>query len=176
MTSTPTLRPADGPARVANRMEVAAAFRDVMASVATPVSVVTAFDGLRPHGTTVSAFASLSFDPVMVLVSLARTSRLLPLLRTGGRVGINLLSSLQGPIARDFAAKDRDRFESAQWHAEAEVPVLDGVVGWLACDITGLVPGGDHVIVLGEVVAAQGGPLPPLTYHQRRFGTHLNLD
>ncbi len=48
------------------------AFRDVMAGVCTPVTVVTALDGDRPHGTTVSAFASLSMAPPMVLVALDR--------------------------------------------------------------------------------------------------------
>ena len=52
--------------------ELQAHFREVMAGVATPVSVVTAISDGRPHGTTVSAFASLSMDPPMVLVALDR--------------------------------------------------------------------------------------------------------
>lgn len=72
-------------------------FRKVMASVVTPVSVVTAMsggegDGL-PHRTTVSAFASLSMNPPMVLVSLDRASDLLALVRQTGRFGVNVLGA-----------------------------------------------------------------------------------
>jgi flavin reductase (DIM6/NTAB) family NADH-FMN oxidoreductase RutF len=173
-TSTP---PSSGQAaRTPDRETISASFREVMASLATPVSIVTAFDETRPHGTTVSAFASLSLDPVMALVSLARSSMLLPLLHSGSRMGINLLSSAQGSLAQKFATKDRDRFRSVPWRTEGGVPVLDGVIGWLACDVVGLVPGGDHVIVLGHVTIAQGHAQAPLTYRQHRFGTHLDLD
>ncbi|WP_448628400.1 flavin reductase [Geodermatophilus sp. URMC 64] len=89
------------------------AFREVMAGVPTPVSVVTTLVDERPHGTTVRAFTSLSMTPPMLLVSLGRRS------------------------------------ERAQ-----------------------LVDGGDHVVVLGNVVRATADGGPPLTYHARTFGTH----
>ena len=57
---------------VGDAVDLRERFREVMAGVATPVSVVTGMAGGLPHGTTVSAFASLSMDPPMVLVSLDR--------------------------------------------------------------------------------------------------------
>jgi len=81
------------------------AFRAAMASVCTPVSVVTTLaDGL-PHGTTVSAFVSLSMQPPMVLVSLDLGSDLLALIRQTGRFGLNVLSSSQTGLALNFAVR-----------------------------------------------------------------------
>src|SRR3954465_9378927 len=152
-------------------------FREVMAGVATPVSVVTAMaDGL-PHGTTVSAFASLSMDPPMVLVSLARSSELLPIVPGSGAFGLNVLSSSQSSVALKFARKGGvGKFAGVRWDVEAGVPRLPGAGGFLACDVTGVGGGGDHVIVLGVVRAADTITQPPLTYHGRMFGTHAALD
>lgn len=82
-----------------------AAFREVMSGVATPVSVVTAMDDGRPHGTTVSAFSSLSMQPPMVLVALDRRSELLGLITSSLRFGINVLGGGQSALALAFARK-----------------------------------------------------------------------
>jgi flavin reductase (DIM6/NTAB) family NADH-FMN oxidoreductase RutF len=143
-----------------------------MASVCTPVSVVTAMAGDRPHGTTVSAFTSLSLDPPMVLVSLDKTSELLGHVRRAQVLGVNVLHAGQAALATAFARKGTDKFSGVGWTLEHGVPRLDGVMGWLACRVERLAEGGDHVVVFGRVVAAAGSPGAPLTYHQRRFGTH----
>ena len=72
-------------------------FREVMAGVATPVTVVTAMSDGPPHGTTVSAFASLSMNPPMVLVSLDRGSELLSLIQESRRFGVNVLGTPEEP-------------------------------------------------------------------------------
>jgi flavin reductase (DIM6/NTAB) family NADH-FMN oxidoreductase RutF len=151
---------------------LAAAFRDVMAEVCTPVAVVTTLSGGRPHGTTVSAFASLSMSPPMVLVSLDLRSDLLRELGEGVRFGVNVLGSDQVGLAGVFARKGPDKFAGVGWTLDEEAPRLDGSPGWLACAVTRLVDGGDHVIVLGEVLRAVADGGPPLTYHARTFGTH----
>ena len=150
---------------------------DVMAAVCTPVSVVTAMGDGRPHGTTVSAFASLSMDPPMVLVSLDRTSELLELIRESGRFGLNVLSSDQSTLALKFATKGGvGKFAGVRWDVEGGVPRVPGAGGFLACDVTRFVDGGDHVIVLGLVRLADTVSGAPLTYHGRVFGTHAALE
>jgi flavin reductase (DIM6/NTAB) family NADH-FMN oxidoreductase RutF len=152
-------------------------FREVMAGVATPVSVVTSMaDGL-PHGTTVSAFASLSMAPPMVLVSLDRGSDLLALVRESGRFGVNVLGSTQSALALAFARKGgTGKFSGVRWEVDHDLPRLPGAPGWLACDVAALVEGGDHVVALGTVVAAETLDGLPLTYHGRVFGTHSALE
>ncbi|WP_253828602.1 flavin reductase family protein [Prauserella aidingensis] len=165
-------------------------FRDVMAGVCTPVSVVTAVDPAaaaslpgdspagtpRPHGTTVSAFASLSMEPPMVLAALDLRSDLLALLEPGTPFGVNVLGSDQSELAVRFAGKGRDKFDGVTWNLSGGVPRLEGVPGWLACRVDRLVEGGDHVIALGLVTAAERTDTPPLTYHAREFGTHTTTE
>lgn len=155
---------------------VAAQFRDVMSRVCTPVSVITSLDGTRPHGTTVSAFASLSMDPPMVLVSLDRGSDLLAIVRDSGRFGMNILAHNQSELAMTFARKGSDKFSGVDWQVSSDVPRLPDVSGFLACSVSTLVEGGDHIVVLGSVLASESNTAPPLTYHDRAFGTHRALE
>jgi flavin reductase (DIM6/NTAB) family NADH-FMN oxidoreductase RutF len=152
-------------------------FREVMAGVATPVSVVTGMAGGLPHGTTVSAFASLSMTPPMVLVSLDRGSDLLALIRESGRFGVNVLGADQSQLALSFAKKGgTGKFNGVRWDVDHELPRLPGAPGWLACEVAQLVDGGDHVVALGTVIAAETVSGQPLTYHGRLFGTHAALE
>jgi flavin reductase (DIM6/NTAB) family NADH-FMN oxidoreductase RutF len=147
-------------------------FRVVMASVCTPVSIATAFDGSRPHGTTISAFASLSMKPPMILVSLDRESDLLALVRQTGKVGLNVLGAGHSALACAFARKGKDKFTGVDWELSDGVPRIVAALGWLACDVTCFVEGGDHIIALAEVRTADSVRGAPLTYHERIFGTH----
>jgi len=155
---------------------IAAAFRETMAAVCTPVAVVTGLDGDRPHGTTVSAFASLSMNPPMVLVALDRASELLALIRRTRRFGLNLLGGTQAGLARRFATKGgAAKFAGVPWERHAEVPRIPGCAGFLGCTVAGLAHGGDHLIVLGNVVAAETTGDLPLVYHGRAFATPVAL-
>jgi len=147
-------------------------FRSTMASVCAPVSIVTAMDGKRPHGTTVSAFSSLSLEPPLIMVALDRGSDLLAIVRVARRFGVNLLSHLQDDLALRFARKGRQKFEGVPWRAEQGVPRLVDACGWLACELHELVDGGDHEIAVGLVLAAEPIAGAPLVYHNRQFGTH----
>jgi flavin reductase (DIM6/NTAB) family NADH-FMN oxidoreductase RutF len=157
--------------------DVRSAFRETMAGVCTPVAVVTAVAGSSPYGTTVSAFASLSMDPPMVLVSLDRTSDLLAVVNAGRRFGLNVLGTGQSDLALNFARKGGPaKFDGVEWSLHSDAPRLPGVGGFLACEVADLVEGGDHIVVFGRVVAAEVTPTRPLTYHAREFGTHTALD
>ncbi|WP_246629828.1 flavin reductase family protein [Modestobacter lapidis] len=159
------------------RPDLQTRFREVMAGVATPVSVVTAMGDGLPHGTTVSAFASLSMEPPMVLVSLDRGSDLLALVRDTHRFGVNVLGADQSELALAFARKGgTGKFNGVRWEVDSDLPRLPGAPGWLACEVAQLVEGGDHVVALGTVVAADTVHGQPLTYHGRLFGTHAALD
>jgi flavin reductase (DIM6/NTAB) family NADH-FMN oxidoreductase RutF len=147
-------------------------FRSTMASVCAPVTIVTAMDGERPHGTTVSAFSSLSLEPPLVMVALDRGSDLLAIVRVAGLFGVNLLSHLQDDLALRFAKKGLDKFEGVDWHAEQGVPRIADASGWLVCELRELHDGGDHEIAVGHVLAAAPIAGAPLVYHNRQFGTH----
>ncbi|NGP07179.1 flavin reductase family protein [Rhodococcus sp. 14C212] len=152
-------------------------FKDVMAHVATPVAVVTSMDGDLPFGTTVSAFTSLSMRPPMVLVSLDRRSETLELITASKKFGLNVLGRDQQGTALKFAKKGgRGKFHGVRWDLDHDLPRIAGAAGWIACHVEQLVEGGDHVVVLGHVVAAENNYSDPLTYHRREFGTHSALE
>jgi flavin reductase (DIM6/NTAB) family NADH-FMN oxidoreductase RutF len=112
----------------------------------------------------------------MVLVSLDRDSELLAIIRSNGRFAINILSSGQSDLASRFARKGADKFDGISWHLDGRTPRLRGVCGWLSCTVSSLIDGGDHIVALGTVTAAQACPGDPLTYHARTFGTHAAVD
>lgn len=147
-------------------------FRRAMGNVASPVAVVTTSTGDVPHGTTVSAFTSLSMEPPQVLVSLANSSQLLARLAPGSRFGLNVLSAHQDQIALRFAQRRDDKFADIAWRSRDEAPALVGVHAWVAATAGQFVESGDHTIVVGSVVAAEAFEHAPLTYWQRSFGTH----
>jgi len=146
-------------------------FRATFSSVPAPVSVVTALRDGKPFGTTVSSFCSLSAEPPLVLVALELTSNTLAVVRETRRFGLNVLSATQDQISQTFAGKGEHKFESIAWREVHGLPRIEDATGWLACEVDDELPGGDHVIVTGLVVACEHTDLPPLVYHRRTYWT-----
>jgi flavin reductase (DIM6/NTAB) family NADH-FMN oxidoreductase RutF len=153
-------------------------FRDLMAAVCAPVTVVTTMgvtsaDEAAPYGATVSAFASLSLSPPLVTVALDRRSVLLARILGTRRLGVNVLGSGDDDLALRFArAAGADRFAGVEWTPEHGLPRLDRAAAWAACELRQAVDGGDHLLLIGLVVHAESRPAAPLVYGHRTFGTH----
>jgi len=152
-----------------------ASFIEVMAGVCAPVAVVTTALNGMPHGATVSAFASLSLHPPMVMIALDRASRLVSRVAAAGRFGVNVLASDQSGIAKAFGMRGGRRFDHVRWQFDQGLPRLSATPGWLVCEVSQLVDGGDHIVVFGAVTAGVARPRPPLTYYRRSFGTHTAI-
>ncbi|MEV7398608.1 flavin reductase family protein [Aeromicrobium sp. NPDC092404] len=157
---------------VTNDVRLEQGLRAAMGNLVAGLNVVTTSAGAAPHGTTVSGVMSLSMDPPMVLVSLGVRSRLLARLELGTRIGVNVLAADQDQVALRFSGSAADRFADIPWFEDHGAPRIVDAHAWVAADVESLVPGGDHVIVLGRVVDAVASPGAPLSYHQRTFGTH----
>ena len=151
-------------------------FKDAMSQLAAAVTIVTTGTEEAPHGTTVSAFMSLSLDPPMVLVSLDQRSSLLGQLTLGAPIGINVLSTEQGDLARRFADKSVDRFEGVSFSVVDAAPKLPCNHTWVAGNVDQLIAVGDHVLVVVDVEAAEVNSNQPLLYWQREFGTHGTIE
>lgn len=147
-------------------------FREAMAHVSAPVTIVTTMVDGVPYGSTVSAFASLSVHPPMVFLALDNRGALINHIRSSGRIGINVLSSAQAPLAVRFATRGlQDRFTGIDWVVDDGLPRLEGSTAWLRCDEIICTPGGDHTVLLGTVTFAETLGMDGLTYYQRRFGS-----
>ena len=153
--------------------ELQRTYRDTIAHFATGVTVVTTIGPDGPAGMTTNAVASLSLDPLLLLVCFDRDARTLAIVRESRKFAVNVLRAGDEDLAAVFASKRvaREKFESVT-HTEAHgVPVLDDALAWIACELRELVPGGDHVIGIGEVVGMSAGDGDPLIWFRGRYTT-----
>lgn len=148
-------------------------FRDVCGRFATGVGAITSFGPEGPSGMTANAFASLSLDPPLILACFDRSSRTLVAVEHSRRFGINFLSREQSRMAAIFASKrpEPDKFAQVDWEERSRVPALEGCIAGIACELRELVPGGDHLIAIGEVVDVWSGPGEPLVFLEGSYWT-----
>lgn len=137
-------------------------------------SGVTAFCGLvdgRPEGMAASSFTSVSLDPALVSVCVAKSSTTWPRLAELPSLGLSVLASDHGPIARSLAAKGIDRFAGIGWEAtESGAVFVHGATLWLGCRPFETVEAGDHWIVLLEIQALAVDPdVEPMVFHRSTF-------
>jgi flavin reductase (DIM6/NTAB) family NADH-FMN oxidoreductase RutF len=148
------------------------AFRAALARFASGVTVVTARDAAgADHGMTVSAFSSLSLDPPLVLVCLDLSATALPALRDADCFGISILADDQQAVSLRFAQQGIVRFDGVPTTRAPQGPLLiSGAAAHLVCRRVAEHPGGDHVILVGEVQRAEVHGDAPLVYAMRRYG------
>ena len=150
-----------------------AAFRRLMGSWTTGVSVISAAGHDGAAGVTANALASLSLEPQLVLVCFDLTSRTLTAVREANRLCINMLAADQEEISRTFATKasHEEKFVEVSHRIEHGTPVLDGCLAWLVCDVASEFRQGDHVVVIGNVVdGAVDSEAEPLLYYRGAYG------
>ena len=136
------------------------AFRAVMARFATGVTVMTSVDAAgEPSGMTANAVTSVSLDPLLVLVCVGRDTDMAARVSSGRRFALSMLSADGEGVSNHFADPDRSRGWAAfsgvaVTTASTGCPVLASAIAWVDCTVTAIHEGGDHLIVVGGVVAA----------------------
>jgi flavin reductase (DIM6/NTAB) family NADH-FMN oxidoreductase RutF len=146
--------------------------RDAMGCFATGITILTACDeDGRPIGLTANSFTSLSLDPPLLLVCVANNARTASVLRNVACFGVNVLQIGQQPSSNQFANFRGDRFADMAWsHGETGVPLLNGSLVSFECSRDAVHEGGDHFILVGEVVRAQFDPRrDPLLYFRGKY-------
>src|SRR5437667_9441672 len=125
-------------------------YRNALGRFATGVTVITtaAQDGV--HGMTANAFTSVSLDPPLVLVSVAKQAKTHEYLSQARRFGVSILSAEQEPFAWHFAGRPRDGLK-ASFVWKREVPLLQDALAHLVCSVETTYLGGDHTVFLGGV-------------------------
>lgn len=147
------------------------AFRAVMGRFASGVTVVTATDvDATDHGMTVSAFASVSLVPPLVVMCIDQTASMHDLVTNCEYFGLNILASSQEPIARRFADTGAQRFEGIGYRrGDHGVPILNDVLAYIECRRVSSSEAGDHTIIVGETVTASMRDGRPLLYYRGGF-------
>lgn len=148
------------------------AFRGALSRFASGVTVLTTrtADG-RDAGMTATAFTSLSLDPPLVLACVDRTASMHSPLQDATHLAVHVLAAGEEALSRRFAGDEAQRFRAAELtRGIAGLPLLDGWIARLQCRITARHPEGDHVIIVGEVLAAEVAEGDPLLYFGGRYG------
>ncbi|SOY77566.1 Flavin reductase domain protein FMN-binding protein [Cupriavidus taiwanensis] len=136
----------------------------------TGVTVVTYRTPEGPRGATMNSFTSVSLDPALVLISVARTSRTCAAI-DGLPFAINILRSDQMDIAMNFAGRPSDGIE-VPWVDNGEpdaTPALADAIAVFQCKPWQQYDGGDHVLVVGEVTSSVLRDGDPLAFSNGRF-------
>ena len=129
-------------------------FKRVLGSWATGVAIVTSRHEDRIHGMTVSAFSEVSLDPPLVLVAVDKKSQTHGYLTEGKCFAVNILSLQQKSLSGRFATEGPKDFSDLDvTTAVTGAPILAGVLGFVDCRLTEILPGGDHDLFIGEIVA-----------------------
>ncbi len=146
--------------------------RDALGCFATGVTVVTTMsENDRPVGLTANSFTSVSLDPPLLLVCIARTAGSLSALERHPHFGVNVLHIGQRPVSMRFAASEEDRFAATPWEAwSSGVPMLRNALASFECARHAIHDGGDHVILIGRVLRVRFEPWrDPLLYFRGKY-------
>ncbi|MCP5395307.1 MAG: flavin reductase [Sphingomonadaceae bacterium] len=146
-------------------------FRAALGSFPTGVTIVTTLDNAgEPVGVTASSFNSVSLDPPLVLWSVAKSSKSLDAFCSSGHFAIHVLSAGQEDMSNRFARSGEDKFGGVDWRkGEAGSPVLGEYAALFECRTMHQYEGGDHVILVGEVLSFDQSEAPPLVFHGGRY-------
>jgi len=128
--------------------------RRAFGNFATGVTIVTTLDAQgKPCGFTANSFTSVSIDPPLLLVSIARSAFGCEVFTAAKGFAVNILARDQRELSNRFAAAGTDKFAGLDWQGkEGGSPIIDGVVAWFDCSHHQQVDAGDHIILIGRVL------------------------
>ncbi|MEW1747558.1 flavin reductase family protein [Streptomyces angustmyceticus] len=151
----------------------AAAFRAAMGAFPTGVTLLTQGSGDGTIVMTLNSLASVSLDPLLILVSVKKDGRMRPRIRRGGGYAVNVLGEHHRDLSSEFARPDRPEGQRAMTRIGAVEgttghAVVPSAVAAFECRLDTEVEAGDHVLLIGRVVAVHRAPdgARPLVFHQ----------
>lgn len=147
------------------------AFRTALGTFTTGVTIITtqAEDG-SPVGITANSFNSVSLNPPLVLWSLSKKARSLPVFSTGKHWNVHVLSTEQESLSGRFATQGEDKFAEIQFdNGVSEAPLLQDCTARFQCRTAFQYEGGDHVIFVGEVLAFDHSERAPLAFQSGQY-------
>ena len=140
--------------------------RRAFGNFATGVTVVTTLDATgNPCGFTANSFTSVSIDPPLLLVSIAKTAFGCDVFTASRGFAVNILAQDQRDLSNRFARAGADKFADQVWHAGLSgSPIIDNVVAWFDCEHHEQVDAGDHIILIGRVLQYSYNTHTPLGF------------
>ena len=147
------------------------AFRDALGAFATGITVVTTQDALgEKAGLTVNSFSSVSLDPPLVLWSLDRESNVFDAFHQSDCFNVHVLADHQQSLSERFSGSDVDRFDGVSLEQGVNVaPLIVGCLARFQCQKVHQYDGGDHLILVGEVLRFDRTTEQPLLYFSGKY-------
>lgn len=147
------------------------AFRNALGQFATGVTVITTVDADgNKIGMTANSFSSVSLDPMLVLWSIAKTSKSFAAFTEARHFAIHILSAEQKALSGQFASNCEDRFCNVPHRIGlGGVPVLEDYSAVFECEMESRYEGGDHIIIVGRVIEFDNRGKAPLIFHAGRY-------
>jgi flavin reductase (DIM6/NTAB) family NADH-FMN oxidoreductase RutF len=147
--------------------------RQVMGRFATGVTVVTTGHAPNQSGLTANAVASLSLKPPLVLVAVEKNAHSHAFMTDSRCFAINILSAEQESLSKRFSRPGPKDFTGLETtNAVTGAPILAETLGFVDCKVVEILPGGDHDIFVGEIVAGEAREGRPLLYFRGKYA-HL---
>ncbi len=145
--------------------------RQIMGRFATGVTIVgTTIGGGGTWGMTANAVTSLSLDPPLVLVAVVRESQTHGYLKQARSFAVSILSDSHEEISTRFASLGPKDFSGLLFKtAVTGAPILEETIGWVDCRLKEILPGGDHDIFIGEIVAGELRDGRPLLFYGGKY-------
>jgi (E)-2-((N-methylformamido)methylene)succinate hydrolase len=149
--------------------------RKAFGTFMTGVTVVTTRDATgNPRGFTANSFSSVSLDPPLLLVCIAKSAASYDVFSTTQHFAVNILAETQKTTSGIFASKRDDKFSEVDFTDGAHgSPLLNGAVAWFECSNHNLIDAGDHAILIGRVIDYDHNDASPLGYTR---GGYFSLD
>lgn len=151
------------------------ALRKVLASFATGVTIITTNDASgQPVGVTANSFSSVSLSPPLVLWSLSRNAFSMPAFESNGYWAVHILAHHQESLSNQFARSGDDKFAGMSLEPGINgLPLIQGCAARLQCRTALKYEGGDHLILVGEVLQYEAMDTSPLVFHAGRYAVAL---
>ena len=149
-------------------------FVAAMGAVVSGVTVVTTSGPGGAIGRTISAMASVSADPPLLLVCVHRGSPLRDAITDRGSFAVNVLGAHQAAVSDTFAGRPGDgppfAFDPRHWApGVSTAPVLAGAAATFECQVVSCAEAGSHSVIVGAVLVSKRGAVPPLAYSGRSY-------
>lgn len=147
-------------------------YLDTVSLFAAGVTVITTLHDDRPHGMTANAVMSLSLNPMLIVLAVAKQAKMAGMLADGTPFTVNVLRDEQEAISNQFAgnrpSEKTPDFRFVEWEGG---PRIEGSLAAIGCTVRRKLDGGDHWIIIGSVVSLLQGVKPhrPLLYFNRRY-------
>ena len=151
----------------------AAALRRTLGCFVTGVTVVTARGGDgTAYGFTANSFTSVSLEPPLVLVCVGDAVQGVGAFRACGTFAVNVLSDSHQATSRTFADNAPNQFPATDWRDGPHgSPILRDGLGWLECAAERRIEAGDHMILVGRVLAHESSDRRPLVYYRGGYSS-----